>query len=261
MSCIAALLWATAAFPQQDDRAAWKTFLEWYKTYQGSPYPPEVMKAYSSVLKSSGLTDADVKLHLGAFQKIAAESPREMLSIHFNKIYTQHPEVFSQAPNGFLTRMVRDMKPGKALECGMGQGRNSVFLAAQGWDVTGYDISDQGMAIARANAEKAGKTIKTVLASHDDFDFGKEQWDLIVLTYSFANMSDAGFLSRLRDSLKPGGIVLVEQLNSGGTGKGPANALFGSFKDLRVIHYEDAVGTAEWSGNKARIGRIVAQKD
>ena len=45
------------------------------------------------------------------------------------------------------------------------------------------------------------------------------------------------------------------------TGKGPANALFRSFQDLRVIHYEDVVDTAEWGLQKMRIGRIVAQKD
>ncbi len=50
-------------------------------------------------------------------------------------------------------------------------------------------------------------------------------------------------------------------MNAGGTGKGPANALFRSFQDLRVIHYEDVVDTAEWGLQKMRIGRILAQKD
>jgi hypothetical protein len=56
-------------------------------------------------------------------------------------------------------------------------------------------------------------------------------------------------------------MVLVEQPNSGGTGKGPSNALFKSFQDLRVIFYEDTVDNAEWSKKPTRIGRIVAQKD
>jgi 2-polyprenyl-3-methyl-5-hydroxy-6-metoxy-1,4-benzoquinol methylase len=39
---------------------------------------------------------------------------------------------------------VEARKPGRALDIGMGQGRNSVFLALKGWDVTGFDISDEG---------------------------------------------------------------------------------------------------------------------
>jgi 2-polyprenyl-3-methyl-5-hydroxy-6-metoxy-1,4-benzoquinol methylase len=37
----------------------------------------------------------------------------------------------------------------KKLDMGMGQGRKSVFLAMKGWEVTGFDISDEGLAVAR----------------------------------------------------------------------------------------------------------------
>jgi SAM-dependent methyltransferase len=43
-------------------------------------------------------------------------------------------------------------KPGKALDFGMGQGRNAVFLALQGWDVTGFDLADEAVRIANGNA-------------------------------------------------------------------------------------------------------------
>jgi 2-polyprenyl-3-methyl-5-hydroxy-6-metoxy-1,4-benzoquinol methylase len=184
-----------------------------------------------------------------------------MMVLHFNKVYTADQKIFTQEPNAFLARITKHLRPGKALDVGMGQGRNSVYLAAHGWDVTGYDLSDRGVAIARANAEKAGVRIHAVVASHNDFDYGENQWDLIVMTYAFTNMSDSGFLRRVCDSLKPGGIVLVEQLNSGSRAKGPANALFGSFENLRVLHYEDTLDTADWSMSEARIGRIVAQKE
>lgn len=179
----------------------------------------------------------------------------------FNKLYAEPAKLFIAAPNAFLARTVDGLKPGRALDVAMGQGRNAVFLAKQGWEVTGYDISDTGLEVARSTAEKAGLRIRAVHASHDDFEFGREQWDLVVMTYALADMENATFLRRLKDSLRPGGIVLVEQMNAGGTGKGPANALYRSFQDLRVIHYEDVVDTAEWGLQKMRIGRIVAQKD
>ena len=183
------------------------------------------------------------------------------IAARFDKIYSGPSTLFSPAPNAFLTRMLNGVKPGRALDVAMGQGRNAVYLAKQGWEVTGYDISETGLDAARAAAQKAGVRIECFRGSHQDFDFGRDRWDLIVMTYTLADMEDASFLRRIRESLKSGGIVVVEQMNAGGTGKGPANALFRSFQDLRIIHYEDVVDTAEWSLQKMRIGRIVAQRD
>ncbi|HEY1341781.1 MAG TPA: class I SAM-dependent methyltransferase [Bryobacteraceae bacterium] len=179
----------------------------------------------------------------------------------FNKLYSEPSNLFSAAPSAFLTRAVAGLKPGRALDVAMGQGRNSVFLARQGWDVTGYDIAETGLDVARSAAEKASVKIQAVCVFHDDYEFGREQWDLIVMTYTLADMENIAFLKRVKDSLKPGGIVMVEQMNAKETNKKPANALFRSFAGLRVIHYEDVVDTAEWGLQKMRIGRIVAQKD
>ena len=249
------------AAPADQQQQAFKHFLNWYKTYDGTPMPPAVLKAYSAALAAEGLSPEEVKTRLADVQKSAAVSPAEMLTVHFDNVFARHPEIFRNEPNAFLVRMARDWKPGKALDVGMGQGRNSVYLAQQGWDVTGYDISEEGIATARRNAEKAGVKINAIRSSHQTFDFGKNQWDLIVMTYSLVNMQEEALHQKLRESLRPGGIVLVEQANSGGTGKGPANALFKSFQDLRVVHYEDTLDTAEWGLMKQRLGRLVALKE
>lgn len=262
---VLAILCVTARAPHAAgataEEAARKQFLAWYATFTGSVMPPEVLKAYAAKLAAGGAAESEVREQIAAVQKYIAGMPPELLTVHFNNIYGAHQELFSQEPNAFLVSSVRGAKPGTALDVAMGQGRNAVFLAMQGWDVTGYDLSDQGMAIARAAAEKAKVTIRTVQSSHQGFDFGKERWDLIVMTYAFVNMEDTEFLKKVRDSLKPGGRLLVEQINAGGGGKGPANALFRSLQDLRVIHYEDTVGVAEWSKGAMRIGRLLAERD
>ena len=71
-----------------------------------------------------------------------------------------------ESTKGFLS--------GKALDVGTGQGRNAVWLAQQGWDVTGIDISGVGLAAASDNAENTGVRINTVKTSYLDFDFGTE---------------------------------------------------------------------------------------
>jgi 2-polyprenyl-3-methyl-5-hydroxy-6-metoxy-1,4-benzoquinol methylase len=256
----ALLLICSAAYPA-DDKELLAQFIAWYKTYSGSLMPPDVAKAYSAELAGQGLPAGDVRARLASIQKIVATSPPEFFTVHFNKVFTAEQKMFTTKPNAFLVRMTADLKPGTALDAAMGEGRNSVYLAGKGWEVTGYDLSDQGLALARANAATAGVSVKTVMSTHADFDYGQAQWDLIVMTYAFVNMSDEAFLKRVYDSLKPGGMVLVEQLNSGSMAKGPKNALFGSFKELRVLHYEDTIDTADWSMSQSRIGRIAAQKE
>ena len=50
----------------------------------------------------------------------------------------------------------------RALDVGMGQGRNALALARLGWEVTGFDVSAVGLAQARAAATAQGVTINAV---------------------------------------------------------------------------------------------------
>src|SRR4051794_11390976 len=94
-----------------------------------------------------------------AQQASAAESA---IAQRFNKLYAAPSDLFSAKPNAFLARMITGLKPGRALDIAMGQGRNSIFLATQGWDVTGYDVADTGLEAARSGAEKARVRIDAV---------------------------------------------------------------------------------------------------
>src|SRR4051794_25535442 len=55
------------------------------------------------------------------------------------------PQVFNTRPNAFMVRTITGLTPGRALDVAMGQGRNALWLAAQGWNVTGFDISPAGI--------------------------------------------------------------------------------------------------------------------
>jgi len=246
-----------------DDKEAWTHFIGWFKTYSGSPMPPDVLKAYSAELQRGGLSADDTQARLLVVRKLAVVNQQDMLAANFGNIYRNHTDTFSQEPNALVARFGRAAKPGRALDIGMGQGRNSICLAKLGWDVTGYDLSEDGLEMARSAAVKAGVRINAVKALHQDFDFGQNRWDLIVMTYSFVNLADEAIVRRITDSLAPEGLVIVEQFNSPSTSgsKGPANALFKSFANLRVVHYEDVIDTADWTKKPARLGRLVAQKD
>lgn len=145
-----------------------REFQEWLSGQpQGNFF--EQRARYREHLKRKGLSDAQIG---SLFREIEAD--------RWNRFFSNPSAPFNQQPNAFMVEMIKSRKPGRALEIGMGQGRNSVYLAKQGWSVTGFDISDVGMKIAREAAAQAGAKITTVNAAMEDFDYGTDQWDLVV---------------------------------------------------------------------------------
>src|SRR5262245_4000274 len=61
---------------------------------------------------------------------------------------------FNLKPNRLLVEAVKEVKPGLALDVGMGQGRNALYLAQQGWEVTGIDLAGEGIRKAREQGKE-----------------------------------------------------------------------------------------------------------
>ncbi|MFO0952070.1 MAG: methyltransferase domain-containing protein [Isosphaeraceae bacterium] len=171
---------------------------------------------------------------------------------------------FNPGPNALLAAAVRGVRPGKALDVGMGQGRNAVYLAGLGWDVTGMDPSEVGLAIARQSAQRSAVKITPVLQTAEEFDWGESRWDLIAVTY----MNPRGLEDRIRTSLKPGGLVVVEGFHRDAARKTPigAGVVFESgelkalFPDFEVVRYEEPEAEPDFGEEKLRLVRLVARK-
>jgi 2-polyprenyl-3-methyl-5-hydroxy-6-metoxy-1,4-benzoquinol methylase len=76
----------------------------------------------------------------------ACARPRsdDALFSRWNRIYKEEPDRIRWEPNEFLASVAAKLTPGDALDVAMGQGRNSLYLAREGWNVTGLDLSDVG---------------------------------------------------------------------------------------------------------------------
>ena len=160
--------------------------------------------------------------------------------------------------------MTAGLKPGTALDAAMGQGQNAIYLASKGWQVTGFDIAEKGLELAQAEAERRGLHITTVKSSHTDFDFGHELWDLVVFSYAWAPLLAPEFVNRVRESMKPGGLVLIEQPAEEPAGSrdpiDEVNALLKAWGGFRILRHEDTLGQWDWRIRKARVLRLLAQK-
>lgn len=73
--------------------------------------------------------------------------------------HAEHGLVWSPAPNALFVEQVTGTTPGTAIDLGCGEGRNAVWLAEQGWDVTGIDFSAVALSAARELAAQAGVTV------------------------------------------------------------------------------------------------------
>jgi hypothetical protein len=160
-----------------DETKVWGDFLEWLKK-QPAMAASALIPQYRPQLIASGLSETQAGQYISIVERLAKEKRLELDAIDFDKYYLNDTDNFSKTPNAFLMNVISDLKPGRALDVAMGQGRNAVFLAQKDWDVTGYDIATEGMRLARQRAEKSGLKITTIRATHQDFDFGKDRWDL-----------------------------------------------------------------------------------
>ena len=141
----------------------------------------------------------------------------------------------------FLVESVKGVKPGKALDLGMGSGRNSLYLAGQGWDVTGVDISDKAIRQAREQAQTAGASYTTVAANLDTWDMGTEKWDLIAAIYGPSRQ----WADRIVDALKPGGLLVGTIYAK--DNRTEENAMLKMFLRLRILRYEEKMAISDFN--------------
>ena len=111
-----------------------------------------------------------------------------------------------ETPSALLTEWVDDRRPGTALDLACGTGRNSLYLAEKGYDVTAIDISPRAIAMAERIAREKGLKINWIVADLDNYPM-QGQYDLIVI--SFFRVSRK-MVFPIVDALKSGGTLLCE---------------------------------------------------
>jgi 2-polyprenyl-3-methyl-5-hydroxy-6-metoxy-1,4-benzoquinol methylase len=125
--------------------------------------------------------------------------------------YSGADYVYGTQPNDFLRETRPQLPAGKLLSLAEGEGRNAVWLAQQGYDVTAVDASSVGLAKARRLAESQGVRVNWVHADLAAFDIGQQHWDVIVSIFCHL---PAALRTSLHQAcvagLRPGGMFLLE---------------------------------------------------
>jgi SAM-dependent methyltransferase len=215
---------------------------------------------YREHLKQGGMSDAEADAQIKLVMEQGSRSEVE----RWNRILTDAKPMFNVKPNEFLVEMAKGRKPGTALDVGMGQGRNAIWLAQQGWDVTGFDPADKAVALAVENARKLGVHLKTEIKTMEEFDFGDSRWELILLCYVGARQMTAA----IQRALRPGGVLVIEGSHRDATkGRSIGGAVVfdtgelpALYPQLRVVRYEEPMAIADFGQQKTRVVRYCGER-
>jgi len=238
----------------------WSRFISWLQTQtQIKGGVPGVMSAYKEKLLADGMSRAEAEAVVASFQVRARTDP-DFQRATFNRIYSRSEDNASRTiqPNAFVAEVIADLRPGKALDLGMGLGRNTIFLAQKGWDATGIDLAEVGVTKAQERARGLGISINAVVADVNRFDLGKSQWDLICLLYFVISDGMPNIRERIATALKPGGLVVAEGFGQPGIDTLLAERSRWEPTKLKLLRLEYRQGVSDWGGNE--LSRLLFQK-
>lgn len=125
--------------------------------------------------------------------------------------YSGNAFAYGKEPNLFFKKCLQKFEAGTILIPADGKGRNGVYAAQLGWQVTSFDLSTEGRSKALQLANENEVTIDYMVGDFEQLEFEKEGFDAIGLIYAhFPANKKSLFHKRLVKYLKPGGVIIFE---------------------------------------------------
>jgi len=128
----------------------------------------------------------------------------------WNARYAQKELLWTAQPNRLFAAEVEGIEPGRALDVACGEGRNAVWLAELGWQVTGIDFSDVALGKAAELARARGVEVEWVAADVLVHEPAPGAFDLVAVLYlQLPHDELARALRRAARAVAPGGALIV----------------------------------------------------
>lgn len=129
----------------------------------------------------------------------------------WNDRYSKKEFAYGKHPNNYLKERLQKLNAGKILFPAEGEGRNAVFAAKLGWEVSAFDISVEGKNKAMQFAGQNNVAIDYQVGELPALKYDKESFDAIALIYAHFPAAIKSSYHQLLDSyLKKGGIIIFE---------------------------------------------------
>jgi tellurite methyltransferase len=167
----------------------------------------------------------------------------------------------SQQPSQFLVENIDLLPEGRALDLAMGGGRNAVFLARNGYETEGIDISRKEVDAALELARKSGVDLKARIEDLEgNVHFDEASYDVIICF----NYLHRPLIPKMKEALRTGGMIvyetyIVDQAQFGRP-RNPdhlleRNELLDMFREFRCLRYREGV-----IENRKALAGIIAEK-
>lgn len=174
----------------------------------------------------------------------------------------EHAASDLEAPSTpLLLKTAAALAPGKALDLACGAGRNAIWLAEHGWNVTAVDGAPAAIEILRSRAAERGLNIEAIVADLEkgEFEIEPARWDLIVMCYYLQR----NLFEPAKRGVAPGGI-LISIVHLTEPGEEPTahrlrpGELERYFANWEILHRHE--GKASDSAHRRLVAEIVARR-
>lgn len=133
---------------------------------------------------------------------------------YWEERYAESELAWSGNPNPVLVTEAGQLKPGHALDVGSGEGADALWLAQQGWRVTGVDFALNALEKARARAEAAAPDAAERIAwkRHDITAWSPATQSFDLVSAQFMHLPDperSALFRSLAAAVAPGGALLI----------------------------------------------------
>ncbi len=197
----------------------------------------------------------------------------------WNERYSQPEYAYGKAPNAFFREQISALTPGRLLLPAEGEGRNGVFAAGMGWQVSAFDYSTAAKEKALLLAKEQGVSIDYITADIDALPYEPASFDVIALIFAHFPAGVKHTCHKLWDHyLKPGGMVILEafskdhiRYNADGKAGGPRDvdmlydtsellADFPGYEILLLDQIETHLSEGLYHNGLSSVVRFVAKK-
>lgn len=182
------------------------------------------------------------------FQKVTGEDPEDDRR-QWDQLYSTQDYVFGKEAAQYLKQKLPELKLGQALDIAMGEGRNAVYLAKKGFQVTGVDLSEVAIRKAKLLARDQGVQMRTLVADLNQYQIAPASYELIVVIQYLQR----SLIPQIKAGLKRGGMVVFENPTVEELARNPNRNLRRDFllekgelkrlfSDLEILDYSEGPG-------------------
>lgn len=168
--------------------------------------------------------------------------------------YTEEEWVYGQEPNEFFQKTLSGLPPGRILLPAEGEGRNAIFAAQKGWNVTAFDFSVAAQTKAMRWAAAEGLSLDYSIQDIPLWTSQPHVFDVVGLVFVHLPVSiRIDFHQKVKDSLVEGGLLILEAFRpeqAGNPSGGPQtlDLLYEPADILLDFEGLEIVANERWSG-------------